>query len=155
MEMIFDPIYTISPNTEKITILHILELIKDHKIEFIDLKFTDLFGRTHHYTQTADMAKEELFKVGTGFDGSSIRGYQSINQSDMLMRPDPTTAFIDPFFDHRTMSFFCDIIDPVKRVRYPKDPRYVAYKTLDYLIRQELPTRPTLVLNRNSLFLIK
>ncbi|MBN2442182.1 MAG: type I glutamate--ammonia ligase [Spirochaetales bacterium] len=133
MDTIFDPIYTISQDTKKITNLNILELIKEYKIEFIDLKFTDMFGRTHHYTQTADKADEELFKVGTGFDGSSIRGYQSINQSDMLMRPDPTTGFIDPFFDHRTMSFFCDIIDPVKRVRYSKDPRYVAYKTLDYL----------------------
>ncbi|MFW5862577.1 MAG: glutamine synthetase beta-grasp domain-containing protein, partial [Spirochaetota bacterium] len=133
MEAIFDEIYTVKKRNEHITISQILQIIKEKNIEFVDLKFCDLFGRIHHYTQTAEKADEDLFTVGTGFDGSSIRGFQSINQSDMLMRPDPSTAFIDPFFDHRTMSFFCDIVDPVGRTRYEKDPRYVAFKTLDYL----------------------
>ena len=133
MEKIFEEIYTVAPDKTHISIPEIQKIIREKKIEFIDFKFTDLFGRVHHYTQTADKANEELFKIGTGFDGSSIRGFQAINQSDMLMRPDPSTAFIDPFFDHRTLSFICDIIDPIKRERYPKDPRYVAHKTLDYL----------------------
>ena len=135
MDPIFDQIYTVKENedNEYISIKKIKQIIKEKSIEFLDFKFCDLFGRVHHYTQTADMASDDLFKTGTGFDGSSIRGFQKINQSDMLMRPDPTTAFIDPFFDHRTMSFMCDIIDPIKRCNYHKDPRFIARKTIEYL----------------------
>lgn len=133
MEAIFDEVYAVNGHKENTSIHEILQIIKDKHIEFIDLKFADLFGRLHHYTMTADKATEELFVEGTGFDGSSIRGFQSINESDMLMRPDPNTAMIDPFFDHRTMTFLCDIVDPVKRQRYKKDPRFVAQKTIDYL----------------------
>jgi glutamine synthetase len=133
MEAIFEEIYMVNGDKEFTSIADILQIIKERHIEFLDLKFADLFGRLHHYTVTADRASEELFATGTGFDGSSIRGFQSIHESDMLMRPDPTTAFIDPFFDNLTLSFFCDIIDPVKRQRYTKDPRYVAQKSIDYL----------------------
>lgn len=133
MEAVFEEIYTVKEPKTHISIAEIMRIIKDKRIEFLDLKFTDLFGRLHHYTITADRADEELFAVGTGFDGSSIRGFQHIHKSDMLMRPDPSTAYIDPFYDHRTLSFLCDIIDPVKRARYHKDPRYVGEKTIEYL----------------------
>ncbi|MBN1698614.1 MAG: type I glutamate--ammonia ligase [Spirochaetales bacterium] len=133
MEAIFEKIYTVNGEKDYIPISEILSIIKEKHIEFLDLKFSDLFGRFQHYTLTADKADEDLFSVGTGFDGSSIRGFQKINESDMLMRPDPSTAFIDPFFDHRTLSFICDIIDPVKRERYPKDPRFIGQKTIEYL----------------------
>ncbi len=133
MEAVFDEIYTINGNSEYTSISEILRIIKEKHIEFLDLKFADPFGRLHHYTITADRADEELFSVGTGFDGSSIRGFQHIHESDMLMRPDPSTGFMDPFFDHRTLSFMCDIIDPVGRSRYAKDPRYIAQKSVEYL----------------------
>jgi glutamine synthetase len=133
MEAIFEPIYQVNSNKEYTSITEILKIIKERNIEFLDLKFNDLFGRLHHYTITADKADEELFAVGTGFDGSSIRGFQPIHESDMLMRPDPNTAFIDPFFDHRTMTFLCDIIDPVARKRYNKDSRYVGEKAIEYI----------------------
>ncbi len=133
METVFERVYTVNGEKDYIPITEILQIIKEKHIEFLDLKFTDLFGRFQHYTLTADRGDEDLFSVGTGFDGSSIRGFQAINESDMLMRPDPSTAFIDPFFDNRTLSFLCDIIDPVKRERYKKDPRYVGQRTIDYL----------------------
>lgn len=130
MEAVFDEIYTINGKKEYTSIREILQIIQEKHIEFIDRKFADPFGRLHHYTITADRADEELFSVGTGFDGSSIRGFQHIHESDMLMRPDPSTGFMDPFFDHRTLSFMCDIIDPVWRARYEKDPRYLAEKSV-------------------------
>ncbi len=133
MEAVFEEIYTVNGDKDFTSIVEILQIIKEKRIEFLDLKFADLFGRLHHYTVTADRAEEDLFATGTGFDGSSIRGFQSINKSDMLMRPDANTAFIDPFFDHRTLSFFCDIVDPVKRQRYTKDPRYVAQRAVEHL----------------------
>jgi glutamine synthetase len=133
MEAVFEKIYTVNGNKEYIPISGILSIIREKHIEFLDLKFADLFGRLQHYTLTADKADEDLFSIGTGFDGSSIRGFQKINMSNMLMRPDPSTAFIDPFFDHRTLSFICDIIDPLKRERYPKDTRLVGQKTIEYL----------------------
>ncbi|MFB3118385.1 MAG: type I glutamate--ammonia ligase, partial [Myxococcota bacterium] len=74
-----------------------------------------------------------VFEDGFGFDGSSIRGWQAINESDMLMIPDPSTAFMDPFFEHSTLVMICDIVDPITRERYSRDPRYIASKAENYL----------------------
>jgi glutamine synthetase len=83
MDSIFDEVYTVNGHEEFTSISDILGIIKERKIEFLDLKFVDLFGRLQHYTITADRSNEELFAVGTGFDGSSIRGFQHIHESDM------------------------------------------------------------------------
>lgn len=133
MSEVFEDIYRIDTNGKYLSFLDVSEFIKERHIEFIDLKFVDLFGLLQHYTLTSDQANEELFSTGTGFDGSSIRGFQKIHESDMLLRPDITTGFIDPFFDAPTLSFICDVIDPVKRQRYSRDPRFVAQKSIDYL----------------------
>lgn len=133
MAEVFEGIYKIETNGKYLSFLDVSEFIKERHIEFLDLKFVDLFGLLQHYTLTADQANEELFSTGIGFDGSSIRGFQKIHESDMLLRPDITTGFIDPFLDHPTLSFICDVIDPVKRQRYLRDPRFVAQKAVDYL----------------------
>jgi glutamine synthetase len=111
----------------------IRNLIKDHKIEFIDLKFTDVPGMWQHMTMPVELFDEEMFLEGVGFDGSSIRGFQRIEESDMLLRPDPATAFIEPFTDDPTLSFICNVKDPVSLQLYSRDPRYIAQKAERYI----------------------
>ncbi|MEN3034494.1 MAG: type I glutamate--ammonia ligase [Aquificaceae bacterium] len=118
---------------QKFTPADILELIRREDIKFVDLRFTDLFGQLQHLTVPAYEISEETFESGRGFDGSSIRGWQSINESDMLAVPDPSTAFIDPFYAEKTLVMFCDIYDPITRQRYLRDTRYVAQKASEYL----------------------
>jgi glutamine synthetase len=110
----------------KPTIRSILRRIKDDNIQFMDLKFVDLFGKMHHLTMTADLLDEGSFVKGFAFDGSSVQGFQSIDKSDMLLRPDPESVFFDPFFEDPTLSVFCDIIDPDDERSYPRDPRGIA-----------------------------
>lgn len=129
-----EAIYKISNNGKKtLTYLDIANFCKERHIEFIDLKFIDLPGLWQHYTLSINQLKEELFTTGTGFDGSSIRGFQAIHESDMLLRPIMETAFVDPFMDHPTISFICNVIDPIKRRNYSRDPLYIAQKAEDYL----------------------
>jgi glutamine synthetase len=109
-------------------------IIKERGIEFIDLKFTDLPGTWQHFTLPVDGLDEDLFIDGVGFDGSSIRGFQRINESDMLIQPDPTTAFVDPFMDDPTLSFICNVKDPTSLKIYTRDPRSVAEKAERYLM---------------------
>jgi glutamine synthetase len=109
------------------------KLIKDKGIRFIDLRFTDLPGQWQHFTIPAARLKEEDFFEGFGFDGSSIRGWKAINESDMLAYPDPFTANIDPFIKIPTVSMICDIYDPITKKPYDSDPRLLARKTMDYL----------------------
>jgi glutamine synthetase len=111
----------------------IRNLIKDNGIEFIDLKFTDVPGMWQHMTMPVELFDEEMFIEGVGFDGSSIRGFQRIEESDMLLRPDPTTAFIEPFTDDPTLSFICNVKDPVSLQLYSRDPRYIAQKAERYI----------------------
>ena len=82
----------------------VLRQIKDEGIELIDLKFSDLHGKWQHLTVCSDMLGEDEFREGLAFDGSSIRGWKAINESDMSMVPDPSTAWIDPFYRHKTLS---------------------------------------------------
>lgn len=107
--------------------------VKENEVELIDIRFTDLFGMWHHFSIPARDFTEDLFEDGLGFDGSSIRGFQSIDQSDMLLVPDPSTLFVDPFGEYRTAVIVCDIEDPITRERYSRDPRYVAKKCEAYL----------------------
>jgi glutamine synthetase len=90
----------------------VLRQIKDEGIELIDLKFTDLHGKWQHLTVCTDLLEEESFTEGLAFDGSSIRGWKAINASDMAMVPDPSSAWIDPFYRHKTLSMICSIQDP-------------------------------------------
>ena len=111
----------------------IIKRLADEEIEYVDLKFTDLFGRLQHFSVPTVEVDEALFEEGMGFDGSSIRGFQPINESDMLIVPDPTSAFIDTVFERRTLSLLCDIRDPVLGNGYSRDPRNVARKAEAYL----------------------
>jgi glutamine synthetase len=110
-----------------------LQYAKKNDAVMVDLRFTDWPGTWQHCSYPIDFIDEGTFEDGQGFDGSSIRGWQSINESDMLMIPDPETAFIDPFFKHPTLVLMCDIVDPITRERYSRDPRYIATKAENYL----------------------
>ena len=110
-----------------------IEFVKSNDVEFVDVRFTDLFGMWHHFSFQAKDFNEDKFEDGAAFDGSSIRGFQAINESDMLLTLDPSTVFLDPFSAHKTAVIIADIEDPITRERYPKDPRYVAKKAEAYL----------------------
>jgi glutamine synthetase len=111
----------------------VLEDAKKQGAVMVDLRFIDWPGTWQHCSYPIDFIDEGTFEDGQGFDGSSIRGWQSINESDMLMLPDPSTAFIDPFFKHPTLVMLCNIVDPITRERYSRDPRYIATKAENYL----------------------
>jgi glutamine synthetase len=111
----------------------VISLAKDNDCKFVDFKFIDLPGIWQHTTIPANRLTEELFEEGIGFDGSSVRGWQPINASDMLMTPDPTTARIDPFHAQRTLSLICKVSDPITGQPYGRDPRYIAQKAEIYL----------------------
>jgi glutamine synthetase len=109
------------------------DFAKKHNAEMVDLKFVDLLGTWQHCAYPIETWDEDTFKEGVGFDGSSIRGWQDINQSDMLAVPDPSTAALDPFFKEPTVSVIADIVDPITLKAYEKDPRNVAKKGVEYL----------------------
>jgi glutamine synthetase len=111
----------------------VLKFSKDNKVEAVDLKFLDLLGIWQHFTIPTSELSEDLFEEGNGFDGSSIRGWQPINASDMLVMPDPTTAVLDPFTAIPTLSLICNIVDPVTKEDYSRDPRNIARKAEAYL----------------------
>jgi len=111
----------------------VLELARKHDVVMVNFKFLDFPGIWQHFAVPVDELKEEIFEEGLGFDGSSIRGWQSIHTSDMLVLPDPATAFIDPFMEYPTLSLICNIIDPITKEFYTRDPRYIAQKAEAYL----------------------
>jgi glutamine synthetase len=111
----------------------VVKFAKDKHAEAVDLKFLDLLGIWQHFTISTTEFSEELFDEGCGFDGSSIRGWQPINASDMLVVPDPTTAAMDPFLAVPTLSLTCGIVDPITKEEYSRDPRNVAKKAVAYL----------------------
>ncbi len=111
----------------------VLEFAKKNRVEIVDLKFVDVPGLWQHFSISTNELTEELFEEGIGFDGSSIRGFQTIDESDMLLFPDPETAFLDPFTDLPTLSLICNVRDPVTGESYSRDPRYVAQKAEKYL----------------------
>ena len=117
----------------KYTPQEVLSLIEQEGVQYVDLRFSDPFGQWQHLTIPAYELSEDTFENGRGFDGSSIRGWQSINESDMLAKPDPNTAFIDPFIEPKTLVMICDIYDPVTGERYGRDSRYIAQKAEQYL----------------------
>ena len=111
-----------------ITAHSIVQRIKDEEIRFLDLKFVDLFGMLQHLTVPAEIVSEDIFRQGVGFDGSSVRGFQSIQGSDMTLLPDAASVFHDPFFEEPTLSVFCNIVDPERLRPYTRDPRGIARK---------------------------
>jgi glutamine synthetase len=111
----------------------VLGLVKDKQLQFVDLKFVDFLGIWQHFTIPVGEFSEELFEEGLGFDGSSIRGWKSIEASDMLVVPDPTTAKVDPFMAHPTLSLICDVQDPITREAYERDPRQIAKRAEAFL----------------------
>ena len=109
------------------------KLIDEKGIQFIDFRFTDPLGTWHHFSHHINTFEMDVFEEGVGFDGSSIRCFQSIEASDMILIPDIETAFVDPFFADPTLVLICDIQDPITGQKYDKDPRYVAKKAEEFV----------------------
>src|SRR5262249_23158692 len=110
-----------------------LKAIKDHKVQFVDLRFVDLPGLWQHFSVPSKAVDDEGFTEGFGFDGSSIRGFQKIQESDMLLIPDPATAYLDPFTEVPTLVLICDVKDPLSGELYSRDPRNIAKKAEAHL----------------------
>jgi glutamine synthetase len=111
---------------QHISVRDVLKRIREDEIEFVDMKFVDLFGGLQHITFPAASLDEGSFARGVNFDGSSVRGFQAISESDLILKPDTSSMFRDPFFDDATISMFCDILDPNGSKPYSRDPRGVA-----------------------------
>jgi glutamine synthetase len=111
----------------------VMEMATREGVQLVDMKFTDWPGLWQHVTYPLHEIDESTFEEGLGFDGSSIRGWQSIESSDMLIIPDANTAFIDPFCEHTTLSMVCNVVDPITREPYSRDPRHIAQKAVNYL----------------------
>ncbi|MDE1170259.1 MAG: type I glutamate--ammonia ligase [Verrucomicrobium sp.] len=111
----------------------VLAYIKENNIKLVDFKFADLLGTWQHFTTTLDEVSEEMFTEGLGFDGSSIRGWRGIEASDMLVVPDPATAFVDPFNTEPVLSLTCTVYDPISKQTYNRDPRAIAIRAEKYL----------------------
>jgi glutamine synthetase len=111
----------------------VLKQVRDAGIKVVDFRFVDLPGVWQHFSIPASELSADAFEDGLGFDGSSIRGFQQIQESDMLLMPDPSSAFLDPFTAEKTLNIICDVADPLTRESYSRDPRYIARKAQDYL----------------------
>ena len=112
----------------------VLNMAQENDAKFLDLRFTDLPGLWQHVSYPIHMLDESSFEDGFGFDGSSIRGWQAISESDMLIVPDPDTAMMDPFTDIPTLVMIANIVDPITKQHYDRDPRWIAHKAENYLI---------------------
>ncbi|NBP87860.1 MAG: glutamine synthetase [Planctomycetia bacterium] len=111
----------------------VIAMCREKEVKAVDLRFVDFLGTWQHFTIPVAKLEEEVFEDGIGFDGSSIRGWQAINESDMLLVPVPDTAFVDPFTSVPTLAVICMVQDPITREDYSRDPRYVARKAATYL----------------------
>ncbi len=116
------------------TAADVLSLIADEGYEFVDLRFCDLPGQVQHFTVPVRQLTEDSFEDGFGFDGSSIRGFQQIQESDLILNPDPSTAVDDPFRARKTLILYCFVNDPLTGAPYDRDPRYIAKKAEEYLL---------------------
>ena len=110
-----------------------LELIKESEAKFIDLRFTDTKGKEQHVSIPTHQIDDDFFEEGKMFDGSSIAGWKGINESDMVLMPDPTTVVIDPFAEETQINIRCDIVEPLTMEGYERDPRSVAKRAEEYL----------------------
>jgi glutamine synthetase len=113
----------------------VIERAKAEGVEVVDVRFIDLPGTWQHFSLPIGELEEDSFTDGLGFDGSSIRGFQSIDESDMLLMPDPDSATIDPCLSHKTLFLICDVVDPISREPYSRDARFIAKKAEEHLRR--------------------
>ena len=111
----------------------LLKFVKDNGVEIIDLRFTDIPGQWQHFSIIPSGLTTDSFEEGIGFDGSSIRGFQAIQESDMVLIPDPNEYFLDPFTAHKTLNIICDVKDPITGEPYRRDPRFIAHKAEAYV----------------------
>src|SRR5689334_24490427 len=111
----------------------VLKYAADAKAEFVDLRFTDLLGAWHHLTFPIDELTEDSFTAGFGFDASSLRGWAAINESDMLLIPDASRFWLDPFASEPTIVLIANVVDPITKEGYGLDPRSVAVRAESYL----------------------
>src|SRR5246127_853641 len=111
----------------------VIKLIKEKEVKFADLRFTDTRGKEQHVTIPARLVDEDFFHDGKMFDGSSIAGWKGINESDMILMPDPATAVIDPFFEETTVDIRGDVVEPTTMQGYERDPRSLAKRAEGYL----------------------
>jgi glutamine synthetase len=115
------------------SVAKVTKMMKDSGVKFVDLRFTDTIGKEQHVTMPASQATVDFFKVGKMFDGSSISGWKGINESDMILMPDTTTAVLDIFTDEPTINIRCDILEPTTMQGYDRDPRSIARRAEAYL----------------------
>ena len=115
------------------TVSDVLEMIKAEDIAYVDVRFTDPKGKLQHVTLVSDLVDEDFFEEGFMFDGSSIAGWKSIDQSDMKLMPDPTSVYLDPFYAEKTLCVHCDVAEPDTGEAYSRDPRSIAKKAEAYL----------------------
>ncbi len=130
-------------DTGKITLTKPEEVVafaRAQGVKMIDYRFVDLPGTWQHFSTPVQEFEADVFKNGLGFDGSSIRGFQKIHESDMVLMPDATTAFVDPTLSVPTLVVTCDIMDPIKRAPYTRDPRHIAKKAEAYLVKTGIAT---------------
>lgn len=118
----------------------VIRKAKDAGVQFVDVRFTDLPGTWQHFSIPIRELSEDLFENGLGFDGSSIRGFQAINESDMLLMPDASSAFVDPCLKVPTLAIICDIKDPITGEPYSRDPRFVARKAEQHVVKTGVAT---------------
>jgi glutamine synthetase len=119
----------------------VLDFCKQNKVQFVDLRFMDFPGLWQHTTVPITELNLDSFDHGFGFDGSSIRGWQAINESDMLLVPVADTARLDPFLQHQTLAIICDVRDPITKKNYSRDPRSIARKTVAYVQKTKIADR--------------
>ena len=111
----------------------VVEFARQNQVKMLDIRFTDLPGLWHHVSFPVKQLSESSFEDGFGIDGSSIRGWAAIHESDMLLIPDPTTCMMDPFMQIPTLVMIGDVIDPITKQHYERDPRWIAKKAENYL----------------------
>jgi len=111
----------------------VLDFAKKHEARILDLRFTDIPGLWHHVSYPIEQLTESSFQAGFGIDGSSIRAWAGIHESDMLLKPDGSCYLMDPFTEVPTLVLVCDVVDPVTKQSYDRDPRHIARKAEQYL----------------------
>ena len=112
---------------------NVLNMIKENEVKFVDLRFTDTKGKEQHVSIPSHQVNEDFFEDGKMFDGSSIAGWKGINESDMVLMPDASTALMDPFTEESTLIIRCDILEPATMQGYDRDPRSIAKRAEEYL----------------------
>lgn len=116
----------------------VIQFAKESGVRIVDYRFIDLPGTWQHFSVPVEDLEEDVFSEGVGFDGSSIRGFQKIHESDMILLPDPSTAFLDPFTAETQLNLICNVYDPVTRQPYSRDPRFIIRKAEEYLKSNDL-----------------